>query len=122
MNADVIDRAFPPLPDRLSKDDWQDVADVLDAAAEWSAGRLPLESFAAVGTMLSPFTGRPSAQYTRYVAARVTIADKARLAPLLRALDHLLLFQGQTITSHGVFDRDELVNVTVLGSYRRDAA
>lgn len=119
MNADVLDRAFPALPDRLTAEDWTDVADVLDAAAEWNAGRLPLEAFAKVGTMLSPFTGRPSAQYTRYVAARVTIADKPRLAPLLRALDALVRFNGYVILASGVYEPTEIADIPI--KFRRAA-
>ena len=114
MNADLISRAFPALPDRLSPEDWQDVADVLDAAAEWDAGRLPLESFARIGTIANPATGRSSPGYTRHVAVRVTHRDDPRRAPLLRVFDALLRFEGWIVTDNGVFAPADIIDIPVV--------
>lgn len=114
MNAELMSRVFPPLPERLTKDDWQDISDVLDAAAEWDAGRLPLEVFAHTGTMARPAGGLPSAAYTRHVAVRVTSPDDPRWRSLMRALDALADFAGYIKTQHGTFSRDELDGTPVF--------
>lgn len=120
MNADLLARVLPPLPDRMTPDDWAEVGDVLDAAHAWDTGGLPLEAFARIGTMLSPATGRASAGYTRHVAARVTRPDDPRRAALRRAFDALLDVQGLVITTTGVYDKADIVNIPVV--YRRHAA
>lgn len=97
-----------------------EIADCLDAAAEWAAARLPLEVFARVGTTRLPRTGKPSAAYTRYLATIATPATDPRRADLLRAIDALLDLQGYRRTNHGVFDADDLHGMTIR--YRKDAA
>lgn len=100
MNADLLNRVLPPLPERLDADGWAEVNDVLDAATEWAAVRLPLEAFARIGTLARPAGGLPSAAYTRHVAARVMPTDP-RWRALMRAFDTLADFHGYVRLANG---------------------
>lgn len=85
-------------------DPWEerDLADVLEAAREWQAGRLPLAEFARVGLL------RDSPAYTRYLALlRAAPADRP---PLAAAIDALLATNpALKITDQGVFSRWDLL-------------
>ena len=77
------------------------VADCLDAAAEWHAGRLPWEIAANIGD-----AGTPAR--TRFLAITTTPATDPRY-PALRALLNVLIdASGWVRTRQGVFSRREL--------------
>jgi hypothetical protein len=117
--AESIERIAGVRYDRLTDEDKTECDYVLEAAGEWAAGTLPLEVFAKVGTIQSPFTGRESAGYSRYVALlSVPVTDPRRDA-LRRAIDGLLRFQGFVITAQGMFEPSEIPDVPIV--YRRAA-
>lgn len=108
------------LPNTLTPNDRADIEDVLEAAVAWMTDALPIEAFANVGTIASPVSGRPSSGYTRHVAVIVTDPTEPRRRVLFDAIEELIRFQGLRITSHGVFQADELHGVTIR--YERRAA
>lgn len=116
--ADAIDRIAGARFDRMTDADRLEVDDVLEAATAWARRELPIHEFAKVGTIPSPATGRTSSGYTRYVAMLATPITDPRRMDLRRAIDALLRFQGIEVTTHGVFDRDEIVDVPILSRIR----
>ena len=120
--AEVIDRIAGTRHENLSDSDKIEVDDVLEAAAAWAAGQLPIHEFAKVGTIPSPYTGNPSGSYTRYVAMLSTPVTDARRHDLRRALDALLTFQGFIVTSQGVFAPADIADIPVAIRREREAA
>lgn len=112
--AETLDRIAGSRFDTLSDADKIEVDDVLEAAAAWASGALPIWELANVGTMLSPVTGKPSSAYTRYSAVLATPVIDPRRGELLRAIDALINAQGMVITSFGIFDTTDLVDVPIL--------
>lgn len=111
--ADAIDRIAGDRYQRLSDAERIEIDDVLYAADDYVNGRMPLEVFASIGTIESPHTRKPSSGYTRYLAMLSTpIADPRRMA-LRKAIDGLLRLQGLVITTAGVFEPGEIVDVPI---------
>lgn len=92
------------LPERL-REYAPDIEDVLDAAAEWQAGRLDLNTLLHLGTI--PYQGRPSPRYSRFVAVATTSPSDPRRAALLAAIERVASTQG-TFTHQGFFQAFEL--------------
>lgn len=94
--------------DRLSAADRQDVEDVLDAAAAWAGGDLPMGEFIRVGTLVIPGTGRVSPGYSRYMAMICADPGDVRRDALRGAVDRIILHGGLQITRHGIFEPAEI--------------
>lgn len=107
MNEQAMRNAMPWLT-RLTAEDRQEVDDVLDAAVEWQAGRLPLIEAARVGQIVSPGTDAPSAFYSRLVARFLSLGGDSRGPTMQALLEALVRFQGAQVTNFGIFDADEL--------------
>jgi hypothetical protein len=103
----IVDRAFPPLPERMDAADRADVEAVLEGALDWSEGFIDLAEFAVIGD-IRPGDRAPSHGYSRYVAMRLSNPSDPRWLPLRQAVDQLLRLQGVQITRFGIFDADEL--------------
>lgn len=69
----------------LTDTDRGEVEDILDAAAAWKAGSLPIHEFARLGQIVSPANQR-SAGYSRYVAFRTTPRSDFRYGALVAAI------------------------------------
>ena len=95
---------------QLTSDEREVIEDVLDAASEWQAGRLPWEAAAQVGTLLRG--SRPSAGYSRFVAAHVTPRSDPRRAALEALQDHLDRMRGLIVGERGTISRTELNDIT----------
>jgi hypothetical protein len=97
------------MPDQgrrqLSDEERFEVELVLDAAADWQAGRLAWQDAARVGELLRG--GRPSAAYTRFVAAQVAARSDWRRAALLALQEHLDRMQGLIVDARGTMTRAE---------------
>lgn len=109
--ATALWNALPEQARRdLTAEDHASIADVLDAAADWRAGKLPWWEAAAVGVI--PYdagTGaRPSPGFTRTVALLRTDRGDPRRAALRALLDELVRQSGAVVTTHGVFTRQEI--------------
>lgn len=102
----------------LTPDERADVEDVLEAAAEWHAGRLPLPAAAAVGTY------GDSPAHARFLATTTTPREDARWHDLQAMLTALVKAQGYELTRQGCFSRYDLgsVGAVVHPAERRDAA
>jgi len=102
----------------LSAEERVVVDDVLDAAAEWRAGRLPLEAFAAIGRLPHwDSRGRrvEGAGYARFVALLMAEPSDQRRAALIAAIDALVRADTHAVvTRQGVFDRGELARSEVV--------
>lgn len=106
----AFDGAFERLmPERaLDAEERGDVEAILDAAAEWDAGRLPHQEVATLGFIA--YDGRPSQGYSRFVAlVRADPAD-ARRAALTRYFDWTLnqSWSDVVLTAAGIFTKTEL--------------
>lgn len=104
----------------LTRDEKDAVADILDAAAEWRRGALPLDAFALVGKLPAwNAAGRrcESAGYGRALALMATPQSDPRWRALRAAIEALVRRQDVVVTRQGVFDRSELEEhgVTVRG-------
>lgn len=83
--------------------------DVLDAAAEWDAGRLPLDLAKGVGGAVNLRTGLDSPGWTRALAEAYTRGtDDPRRGALLRMLDAILAHPNRVVTRQGVFHRRDI--------------
>jgi hypothetical protein len=85
--------------------------DVLDAAAEWHAGRLPLQVFAQIGRLpCQDSRGRrvESAGYARFVAMWHAAPGDPRRDALMAAIEHLVRQQRVIISRHGLFDHGDV--------------
>ena len=82
-----------------------EIEDILDAAGEWAAGRLPLTELMRLGTIEN--NGHPSPGYSRFSAIAMTPASDPRRDYLRKAIR--LVVGAQTVITHqGIFSRDEL--------------
>lgn len=101
----------------LTPDETAEANDVLDAAAEWAAGRMPWEVAAQVGTIEN--NGRPSPSSTRFIAT-VLVSPLDPRRPHLKALiDHLLVMQGLTVTEGGIYTQRDLNELHDAEDYMR---
>lgn len=105
---EILARIAADRHERLTDEQRVEVDDVLEAAAAYRRGELPLTEFANVGTIGRPVSGVPSAAYSRFVAVTSTPPSDERRADLLAAIDDLLAFQGFIVTKAGMFEPDEL--------------
>lgn len=104
--ADALSRWTADRYERLGDDEKLQIDDVLEAAGEWSAKRLPIHEFSKIGGILS--NGKPSAGYTRMLAFVTTPRTDPRWDDLRRAINALLVFQGFVVTTAGVWSREDL--------------
>lgn len=112
--ADAIKDGVITRP--LTEDEQWAVQEILDAAQEWSEGRLPLGLFATIGPLPAwNSQGRryDSVGYGRALALMSTPQDDPRWDALNRAIDELVRRQDVTVTRQGVFDRQELFDAGV---------
>lgn len=99
----------------------QAMEDVLDAAAEWRAGRLPLKEAARFGEIADRSGVTCTAARTQYRAMLATPLEDPRRPALRALLDTLVARQpGVVLTSKGVFDRDEIYARGVTVNDARD--
>lgn len=90
------------MSERILTPDEQDaVSDVLDAAAEWRAGRLPWTVAADIGTYHGPAR-------TRFLAITTTPKTDKRWHDLMALLNVLTDAAGYVRTRQGVYSRREL--------------
>ena len=94
-------------PRELTIEERAAVDDVLDAAAAWAAGALPLTEALHVGYAVSP-AGHESPAWSRYLAVRTTSSGDPRRRDLLRLIDAALTLRGLVVTGVGVIGRAEL--------------
>ena len=107
--ADAITQLVITRP--LTDDDRATIQDILDAASEWNAGRLPFYAFMRAGTLLGYDRNNrryESAGYARAVALVTTAPSDPRRACLLRAIEELCRLQDVVRTRHGTFTRESL--------------
>lgn len=101
------------LPDggrrELTPDEIAEVEDVLDASAEWRAGRLPWQAAANIGTIARG--SRPSSSYARFVALNNVSRTDPRRDDLLALMDHLDRAQGLTITDGGTMTQRDITDL-----------
>jgi hypothetical protein len=90
----------------LTPDEQLDVNDVLDAAQDWQAGKLPWEAAANVGTILCE--GRPSSGYSRFIALLLTPKTDPRRRGLEALGRHLDTQQGLRVTPRGTFSQRDI--------------
>lgn len=102
-----MERALPPLAERITEEDMAAIEDVLDAAASWKRGEMPWQAAAAIGA-LRDWQGAELPSYSRHVAMRVTPATDPRRADLMDLIDVLVRSQGYTVTRAGVFTKFEI--------------
>lgn len=119
--GDVLSEAAQKRWAALSAIDCAEVDDILDAAVAWERG-MPLDQFARLGSLPHPGTQRPSTSYSRFVALVTTSLSDPRRVSLMRAIDAVLAFQGVVMTTSGIYDRDEIINIPIRPAppmYRR---
>lgn len=85
----------------LTPDEQDAVADVLDAAHEWRAGRLPWQAAANIGTYHNP-------ERTRFLAITTTPKTDSRWHDLMALLNVLVDMSGFVRTRQGVYSTREL--------------
>lgn len=85
----------------VTPDERQHIEDVLDAATEVAAGRLPFYEAARIGGIQSP-------AYTRMLATVTTPKSDPRWHDLMALLDVLITSQGYKICRHGIFTETEV--------------
>ena len=95
-----------PRIDRDPRHIMADCEDILDAAAEWMAGRMDLNALLHLGT-IEDHHGRPSPRYSRWVAMCTAERSDPRRRALLAALDRVVAAQV-VITKQGVFEQYEI--------------
>jgi hypothetical protein len=83
-----------------------DCEDILDAAAAWLSGTLPLTELMRLGT-IEDHHGRPSPRYSRWVAMATAERSDPRRRALLAALDRVVAAQV-IVTRQGVLTPDEM--------------
>lgn len=121
----MVDRALTGLmPEQgrraLTPEESAEINDVLDAAAEWAAGRLPWQTAAQVGTILSD--GRPSAGYSRFLARFTCSPSDPRRRHLIALQDYLDAAQGLQITDKGTLTQRDLNDIFDAQDMMRRAA
>lgn len=96
-----MNQAFEPGRGKpLPFDQQMEVEDVLDAAAEWQAGRLPTTEAAKIGGISTP-------GYTRFKAITTTPVTDPRWSALHALVSHLDDLSGGKMTRQGRFNRFE---------------
>lgn len=104
---------IPPV-ERLSEAERSDIESILDAAVAWSGG-MPIEEFARIGWIVSPYSGRESSSYSRYLAMwDGWRRHDPRVKALLRAVNALIRMQGYQLTNHGLFAASDLAGTNVV--------
>lgn len=88
----------------LTPEEEDSVTDVLDAAAAWKAGTLPLTAAAAIGTIT--YRDHISPRYSRFVAIATTPVGDPRRAALLEMVE-LMVSKMHMVTRFGVISRLE---------------
>jgi hypothetical protein len=90
---------------------------VLDAAMEYTEGRLPWYEAAKIGAVSRNVDGQEveSTAYARFLAVMLTESSDPRRRAVLKLCGELVEQSGAVLTTHGFFDRGELheINVTV---------
>jgi hypothetical protein len=109
-----------PRNPRTDPDIAADCADILDAAAEWMAGTLPLDALMRLGT-IEDHHGRPSPRYSRWVAMCTAERSDPRRRALLAALDRVVAAQV-IVTRQGVLTPDEMHQHDAAVRFVRDRA
>ncbi len=111
--SSAIDAVRHLLPGKgrreLSPDEVADVEDILDAAAEWQAGRLPLGELMRIGSLTHGT--RPSPGYSRFTALYTTSKSDTRRAALMAAIEELIRRDGWVSTGQGL-DQQGQVHVS----------
>lgn len=113
----MVAAAFAAFTPRRELDPWEraDIADVLEAAAEWEAGRLPLAELRRIGHI--EWQGQPSSGYTRFVALGAAGPRSTAGQTLLRAIEAIV--EGDRairLTDQGAFPVEAWIDA--LGSWR----
>lgn len=90
----------------LTPEEREEVEWILDAAAEWQAGRLPWQEVARIGGI--ELGGYPSAAYTRFCAVAFTPPTDPRRVALLALIDVLIRNSGYKTTYQGTYSPSEL--------------
>ena len=116
--SDAVARMADAWYGRLSDADKVEFDDVLDAATEFCAHRLPIHEFARIGGIASQATGRPSPGYTRFLALMTAPPTDPRRAALRQAINAVLVFQGLVVTTAGVWTPEDLGAENALGPIR----
>ena len=94
--------------DRIATPDEREaMEDVLDAAVEWEAGRLPFDDAIRIGTLPNA-RGNPSPEWSRALAFRMVAGSDPRKASLYRLSENGSRMRGKVLTAFGIFDRYEL--------------
>jgi hypothetical protein len=111
----LTDVAQPLLPGNgrrpLNDEEIAVCEDVLDAAAEWRAGRLPLQVFSQIGRLpCQDSRGRrvESPGYARFVAMWHATPGDPRRDALLAAIECLVRQQRVIISRHGLIDHNDV--------------
>src|SRR5947209_637191 len=103
LHAAFSERDWPP-------DERQAIDDCLDAAVEWSGGRLPLSEAVKIGVVADRDGIHVSSARTRCRAVLSTSGSDLRYTPLKRLLDRLVASQRHCeLTNKGLFEKDELI-------------
>jgi hypothetical protein len=114
--GDIVHRFISRVPDM---DEGLAIDWVLDAAQDYVDGKLPWYEAAKIGavTRIDWRTGRDieSAAYTRFLAVVFAKPSDPRRAAVLALCTEIVAQSGAVLTTHGLFNRDELHerNVTV---------
>lgn len=113
--------AFMPGQGRreLSPEELDSIQDCLDAAVEWDAGRMPLNTAAHVGTVLT-HDGHPSRSYSRHVASLWAWRAKD---PRWKALDRMVNVLSTAMyvpTNQGLFTSADMHQHDRAIQYLRD--
>lgn len=107
------------MSDRVLTPDEQDaVADVLDAAAEWRAGRLPWQEAASIGTYHNP-------SRTRFLAITTTPKTDPRWHDLMALIDVLIDAEGFVRCTQGIYSPRELGEMDIpvhIAPWKREGA
>ncbi|MDQ3222113.1 MAG: hypothetical protein M3Q75_01350 [Gemmatimonadota bacterium] len=122
--AEAIGATFTAfMPDQgrrdLSPEELDSMNDILDAAAEWAAGRLPLNAAAQVGTILT-HQGHPSRAYSRHVASLWAWRAKDSRWKSLNRMVNVLAAAVYVKTSQGLFTSEQLHEHDRAVQYLRD--
>lgn len=109
MVAEAVRALIPASLDPWARDN---IEDVLDAAAEWANGALPLPEFARIGTITYWRHGveMPSPGYTRWLAVVTAAANDPRRGHLLNAIEALLRARPDLrVDESGIWSRWDLL-------------
>ncbi len=119
--ADLTIRLLPGKGTRsLTRDEAASVEDILDAATEWQAGRLPLGELARIGSLA--YGTRPSPGYSRFVAVYTTSRRDPRRAALQAAIEEMVRREGWVSTGQGLDQQGQVHVSHVEPPWARGAA